>query len=101
MSMASIVGAIVVASGVMARTVRVIMATASIMMRVMVVVVVVPNMDSIASIFVAPLYFCLEMGTLSMLITFNGMIWVPSTVTKLPSVRVRNASISVKISIKW
>jgi len=66
---------------------------AAIMVRVVIVVVIVPNMDAIAPVLVAPLDLCLEMRPFAMLVALNGVIWVAPSVAELPGARMRNAGV--------
>lgn len=65
----------------------------AIMGLVVIVVVVVPNMDSVAAVFVGPLDLGVEMGTFAFLVAFNRVVGVSPAVTKFPGVRIGDARI--------
>ena len=77
------------------RVILVVVVVRAVMVLAVVVVIVVPNVNSIATVLVAPFDLCLEMWPLSVFVAFNGVVRVASSVAKVPSVRVWNASISV------
>lgn len=90
--------AFVVASIIMARPmvgwgVRVVVAP--VMMRLVVIVIIIPNMNPVAAVLVAPLNFGLEMRSLSVFVSLDSMIRVTAPVTKLPGSRIWNARVSV------
>lgn len=55
--------------------------------------VVVPDVDSIAAVFVAPFNLGLEMRPFAVLIPFDGVIRVSSSVAEIPSIWVGNARV--------
>jgi len=72
-----------------------IMVALSIMVRVVVIVVVVPHVHSVASVFVAPFHFCLEVGPLAVLVALDCVVGVSAPIAKVPCVGIGHASISV------
>lgn len=91
-SIVSLLVASIVARAVVAWSVRVVVA--SIMMRMVVIVIIIPNMDPVAAVLVAPLNFGLEMRPLCVLVSLDSVIGIASPVTKLPGSRIGNASVS-------
>lgn len=71
-----------------------------VVMRVMIIVVIIPNVDSISAVFVAPLNLSLEMRPFSVLISLNRMVWVSSSVPELPSMWIWNACVPIIVCIE-
>jgi hypothetical protein len=67
---------------------------AAVMVLAVVIVIVIPDVNSIAAVLIAPFDLCLEMRPLAVLITFDCVVRVASPVAEIPSVRVGNASVS-------
>lgn len=77
---------------------RVIVSATSVMVRVMVVVIVVPNVNSVAAVLVAPLNLCLKVWSFAVLMTLDGVVRVAPSVAELPSTWIRNTGVPVRIA---
>ena len=71
-----------------------VVAAASVVVRVVVIVIVIPDMDTIAAMFVCPFDLRLEVGPLSVLVPFNSVVRVTSSIAKVPGIGVGNARVS-------
>lgn len=66
------------------------------MVRVVVVVIVVPNVDSVAAVFVGPLDLGLEVGPFAVFIALDGVVGISAPISKVPCVWVGHASVPVE-----
>lgn len=57
------------------------------------VVVIIPYMNSIAIVFVAPFDFRLELRPIRVLVSLNCVIWITASVPEIPCIRLRNTLI--------
>lgn len=69
------------------------MVVAAVVVRVMVIVVIVPYVNSVTTVLVAPLHFGLEVRPLAVLVALDGMVGVSAFVAEVPGVWVGNAGI--------
>lgn len=67
---------------------------------VVIIVIVIPNVHSVAAVLVAPLNLSLEVRSFTVLVPFNGVVWISSPVTKFPCVWVWNACVSIWVEME-
>lgn len=68
---------------------------AFVMVRMVIVVVVIPDVNAMAAVFVGPFDLRLKIGAFAVFIAFDCVVRIAASVTKIPGVWIRNASVPV------